>query len=120
MFSDIEITGDTSWPCADHYVNPILAEDPGANNDPTPENTAPVGQWFVDFTPGKERCWQSCNEDAPSCGRGRAARWETLYDSAAQCCQERLQYKNLGHCVGQSLGTDYEGSGKYYVDNERW
>lgn len=105
---DIELTGDASWACEPTYVDPIIALD-----------RTPFGsKWYVHHH--SERCVSDCEPAGSGTCGGDAQSWEILYNDAATCCRDRLAWKNHQWCEATSLGIDYPGSGKFYINQNSW
>ena len=57
-------------------------------------------KWYVDWT--SQICVRNCDSStAPECG-GQAAAWDTLYDSAATCCESALAWLSADTCIDNS------------------
>lgn len=73
-----------------------------------------TSKWYVDYN--DSICVQDCVGSAP-CG-GLADPWDSLYDDAAKCCSQRLNWIKSTTCEAQSEGTGAApaGSTSWYAD----
>lgn len=89
----------------------------------SPSVAAATYEFYVDYD--NDRCIQSCflkdSSDTINCG-GLAAKWQTTFATAAECCSTTLFWTNQQACVASSTksaaATDPTllGSSKWYVD----
>ncbi|KAL7532360.1 hypothetical protein ACHAXR_007556 [Thalassiosira sp. AJA248-18] len=63
-------------------------------------------------------CKQDCpKQSGPNCG-GIAKQWDQLYESAEECCDDKLQWIPISVCVPYSTDSTVTGSGLWYVSYE--
>ena len=73
-----------------------------------------TGKWYVNNK--EEICQQDCPEgDGAACG-GNANAWDTLYSTAASCCEEKLSWIAKTVCESESTKTTNAGSSLWFVD----
>ena len=65
-------------------------------------------------------CVQDCPASSGATCGGHANSWETLFDSAEDCCEGKLWWANQAACIGESTGTAVTviGSEEWYVSWE--
>jgi len=100
--------------CEQHYIwayNECISLTGGS-----PLLTA-TGKWYVNHE--KMICQMDCPEGGsvpdPKCG-GLANTWNTLYESAATCCEQKLSWIPPATCEAESGLTTLVGTSKWYVD----
>lgn len=73
-----------------------------------------TNKWYVNHQ--DEMCQQDCLEqDSGPCG-GLAESWDSLYETAAICCEEKLSWVALASCEAQSTLTALVGTSQWYVN----
>lgn len=98
--------------CCQRYYgwdyNSCIAESGG-----NPTNTF-TSKWYVNHA--DEICQQDCPEDSGGFCGGLVDSWKTLFDSPAECCENRLPWTSTSICEALSTDTTPTGSSKWYVD----
>jgi len=71
-------------------------------------------KWYANHR--KNMCVQDCPEDdRDTCG-GEAQSWNTLYDSAEECCENKLSWIATSTCVAHSTLNTASGTNLWYID----
>jgi len=78
-------------------------------------------KFYVNYM--KESCEQDCQENTSgkNCG-GLVPSWKTLYENAADCCEQKLFWVEESKCISDSTltpATAPAGSGEYYKKGEK-
>ena len=81
--------------------------------------TLPTGsnKWYLNSYENDSICVQDCEGTTAPCG-GLANSWDTLHDSAKDCCQKKLSWITVSKCEAESTGGTAAGSDQWYVDWE--
>eukprot|EP00956_Cyclotella_meneghiniana_P013945 scaffold20531_cov67-Cyclotella_meneghiniana.AAC.1 len=78
-----------------------------------------TNKWYKDEISGK--CVQDCQDVGGGCTNPGTIVYPTdgviLYDTPSTCCESGLSHVAKAYCVAQSLGEEYKGSNKYYVED---
>ena len=76
-------------------------------------------KWYKDETSGK--CIQDCESTSSMCTNPGTIIYPSdgvvLYETPSACCASGLGHVAKDYCEAQSLGEEYKGSNKYYVED---
>ena len=81
--------------CERHYSWAYSDCIAGSDSDGTISSLG-TNKWYVDYL--SEVCKQDCSEGSDTCG-GLAKTWDTLYDTAADCCGGKLWWIPTTTCA---------------------
>lgn len=73
-------------------------------------------KWYVNHI--EEICQQDCPEESGGACGGLVNPWDTLYETAENCCTEQLSWIVSATCEAQSNLTAVIGTSQWYVDWE--
>jgi len=81
--------------CCEQHYNWVYSDCVSLSGGSSPSTT--TGDWYVDWS--VEKCVKDCNDSSDaSCG-GFAKRWDELYGTRSDCCENRLWYIERDECT---------------------
>ena len=73
-----------------------------------------TGNWYVNDQ--EKICQQDCAKESDGPCGGLAESWNTLYETAANCCTEKLSWIASSTCIAHSTLTTVVGTSQWYID----
>ena len=95
--------------CCEHFFSweqPACVVESGGN-----ETTVYTNQWYVNHV--SEICEQDCVKDSSTPCGGAVDTWKDLFDSAADCCENRLSWTSKHVCNATSQLETPTGTSKF-------
>jgi len=77
-------------------------------------NLIATGKWYVNYQ--EEICQTDCLKEAGGPCGGLVDNWNTLFDTAADCCKEKLSWIASPTCTSLSMLLPVVGTSQWYVD----